>query len=101
MDLTRVILGPIVTEKSERLKIGDKRMYTFRVANGATKIDVKKALHQFYDFEAVSVRMIRVHSKERAFGKGAMMEKRQSFKKAVVTASPKSKPLDLAHFKTS
>ena len=42
MDLSRVIIGPIVTEKAERLKAGQKVVVT--PAEGtATKISVQKA----------------------------------------------------------
>ena len=101
MDLTRVILGPIVTEKAERLKTGKHRTYTMRVANAATKIEIKKALKEHYDLEAVSVRVMHVRPKTRNIGRGKDMEKRHAYKKALVTAAPKSKPLDLASFKTS
>ena len=53
MDLTRVIIGPITTEKSERLKAKDNRVVTLRVSPDATKIDVKSALKRFYDVDAL------------------------------------------------
>ncbi len=101
MDLTRVIIGPVVTEKAERLKAEARHTYTLHVADAATKIDVKNALRRFYDLDVESVRMIRVRSKERPMGRGITMEKRHSFKKALVTTKLKSKALDLASFKTA
>jgi len=97
MDLSRVILGPLVTEKAERLK--GQRTYTLRVHPHATKIDVKAALRKFYDVEAESVRVMRVISKTRSF-RGGVMQKRNPFKKILVTLTPQSKPLDIASFKT-
>ncbi|MDA1209047.1 MAG: 50S ribosomal protein L23 [bacterium] len=99
MDLTRVIVGPVVTEKSERMKTANKRVYTLRVDNNATKIDVKTALKHFYDVEAASVRIMRTTGKVRRFGRSGVMQKRHPFKKVMVTLSAKSKALDLTSFK--
>lgn len=97
MDLSRVIVGPIVTEKAERLK--GERSYTFTVADGATKVEVVHALKRFYDVDAESVRVMRVRSKVRAAGPSRVFTKRSASKKAMVTISSKSKPLDLAQFR--
>jgi large subunit ribosomal protein L23 len=97
MDLTSVIYGPIVTEKGERLKAG-QRTYTLKIAPTATKVDVKNALKKFYDVEVSSVRVIKVWPKTRLFGKGVLMEKRHGYKKALVTLSKNSKALDLSAF---
>jgi len=97
MDLSRVILGQAVTEKSERLK--GSRKYTLIVSKNATKIDVKAAIKRYYDIEAQSVRVINTVPKTRDFNRGTM-EKRHSLKKVIVTLAPKSKPLDIASFKT-
>ncbi|MCF7844281.1 MAG: 50S ribosomal protein L23 [Kiritimatiellales bacterium] len=96
MDLSRVILGPIVTEKAERLK--GSRTYTLKVDNAATKIDIKAALKRFYDVEAEKVRVMRVVSKKRASRRG-IMQKRNPYKKVMVTISKQSKTLDIATFK--
>lgn len=98
MDLSRVILGPITTEKSERLK-GVNRTFTIRVAPKATKVDVKGALLKYYDIEATSVRSLRNPKKTRRIGRGKLMIKRKPYKKVMVTISEKSKPLDIANFK--
>lgn len=98
MDLTQIILGAIVTEKAERGKA--QRSYTLRVVKSATKIDIKKALKRYYDIDAESVRVMRVVPKERLIGSGRTIVKRHSWKKALVTLSEKSKPLDLVQFKT-
>ena len=98
MDLTRVIIGPVLTEKSERLK--PSRVHMLRVAPDATKIDVKAALRKFYDVDVSSVRVQRVVAKRRAIGAGKTMTKRHPWKKVIITLSEKSKALDLADFKT-
>ena len=101
MDLSRVIIGPVVTEKAERLKAGDDvHVYTIRVAPEATKIDVKNALRMFYDVDARSVRIVKVQPKSRILSAEVTMEKRHASKKALVTLRAKSKALDLSNFQT-
>lgn len=97
MDLSNVISGSIVTEKSERLK--GERTYTLKVAPSATKIDVSNALKRFYDVDVASVRVMIVRAKSREVGAYKTFTKRQSYKKMLVTLTPKSKALDLAQFK--
>ncbi len=96
MDLTRVIIGSIVTEKAERLK--SQKTYTLRVASDATKVDVRTALKKFYDIEVSSVRSLRTTSKSRTAGKTVIV-KRQPFKKVLVTLAEGSKQLDITAFK--
>lgn len=98
MDLSRVIVGPVVTEKAERIKAD--RSYTLKVAPSATKIDVQNALKKHYDVDVVSVRVMRVGSKTRSVGASRTFTKRHPFKKMIVTLAPKSKALDLSQFKT-
>jgi ribosomal protein L23 len=102
MDLTHVILGPIVTEKAERLKAqGVKHTYTLRVAPQATKIDIEHALRRFYEVEIDQIRVFWVRPKRRVLGGSRVMEKRHAFKKALVTLSTGSRALDLAAFHTT
>lgn len=101
MELSQVILGPVVTEKAERMKAQANRTHVLRVSDGATKIDVKNALKKFYDIDAKQVRMLRVAPKSRTFGRGKSMQKRHRSKRAIVTLGEKSKNLDLSSFKNS
>lgn len=98
MDISTVILGPVVTEKAERQKAINT--YVIRVAKGATKIDVKNALRRFYDVEVESIRMLRTVPKRRSLGYHTM-EKRHSAKHAIVRLGKKSKSLDLSAIKTA
>ncbi len=99
MDLTRVIAGPVVTEKSERLKL--ERTYVVQVHPNATKIDVKNALKKFYDVEAVSVRVQRVRAKTRAVGAGKEIVKRHASKRMIITLAKDSKAFDVVSFKAA
>lgn len=99
MDLSRIILGPVVTEKAERLKAGDARhAYTLWVSSAATKVDVRNALKRFYGVETAKVRVMHTQPKTRLLGQGKLMEKRHAGKKVIVTLLKDSKPLDLAAF---
>ena len=100
MDLSLVIIGTVVTEKSERLK-AEARTHVLQVADKATKVDVKNALKKFYDIDVEQVRMLRIAPKTRQIGRRGTMEKRHRSKRALVKLTAKSKPLDIASFKTS
>lgn len=99
MHLSSVIIGPVVTEKAERLKATGT--YVIRVQPAATKTDVKSALHKYYDVDVASIRVLRTVPKTRIVGQGTMMEKRHRSKRMIVRLSKKSKTLDLAHFQAS
>ena len=102
MELSRVIVGPLVTEKSERLKAPKSggRTYTLQIAPTATKVEVKQALKRFFDVDASSVRVMRVRAKSRIFGRAQTLEKRHPHRKALVTITKESKALDLASFRS-
>lgn len=99
MELSSVIIGPIVTEKAERLKT--QQTYVLRVRPEATKIDVKNALRKFYDVDVASVRVLRTSPKRRIVGQGTFMEKRHRQKRMIVRLTKKSKALDLTTFRTA
>lgn len=98
MDLTQIILGPVVTEKAERGK--EHHTWTLKVAPQATKVDIKRALKRFYDVDVLQVRIQRVRPKERMVGGGRIVTRRHAWKKALVTLGSDSKALDLIQFKT-
>ncbi len=102
MDLARVIIGPVVTEKAERLKTGQAtHMHTLWIVPAATKIEVKNALKRYYGVDVASVRVMRTRAKTRMLGRGIEMEKRHAGKKVIVTLAKDSKQLDLAAFQTT
>ncbi len=101
MNLAHVIIGPVVTEKAERLKAQEgKNVYTLWVAPTATKIDIKKALLRHYDVTAASVRVTKTQPKTRLLGAGVVMEKRHPGRKVMVTLAKNSKALDLTSFRS-
>jgi large subunit ribosomal protein L23 len=96
MNLTSIIIGEVVTEKAERLKLS--KVFTLKVNPKATKIDVKNALRKYYNVEPENVRIVNVPPKTRVVGRGKTIQKRHRAKHALVKLSAKSKPIDLTTF---
>ncbi len=63
------------------LELGN--VYSFRVANDATKTEIKKAFHEIYDREVSSIQIAKNYSKVRN-GKKGVIRRRAAFKKAYV-----------------
>jgi ribosomal protein L23 len=99
MDLSHVLKGPIVTEKAERQKLA--HTYTLQVHPDATKVEIARALKEFYDVDVASVRVLRVRPKVRELGAGKSAMKRHRSKRAIVRLAGKRPTLDLASFKKS
>ena len=79
--LMNVVLAPVVSEKSTM--VADKnRQYVFRVADSATKPEIKAAVELMFKTKVESVTVLNVHGKERRFGK--TIGRRRSWKKAYV-----------------
>jgi len=79
--LMNVLLAPVVSEKSTR--IADKhRQYVFRVADGATKPEIKAAVELLFKTRVDDVRVARVKGKAKRFGRFA--GRRRNWKKAYV-----------------
>lgn len=79
--LMTVVLAPVVSEKSTF--VADKnRQYVFRVADNATKPEVKAAVELMFKTKVDSVTMLNVHGKARRFGK--TIGRKRSWKKAYV-----------------
>ncbi|MDH4173764.1 MAG: 50S ribosomal protein L23 [Betaproteobacteria bacterium] len=79
--LMNVVLAPVVSEKSTR--IADKnRQYVFRVADDATKPEVKAAVELLFKAKVQSVTVSNVKGKVKRFGR--FMGRRRNWKKAYV-----------------
>jgi|ERR671913_356386 large subunit ribosomal protein L23 len=88
MKLSEVLIKPIVTEKSNKLT--DKaRTYAFRVDRKANKLEIKKAIHEFYGVTVVDVNTVVVPGKTKTkFTKAGFISGRKpAFKKAYVTVA--------------
>lgn len=85
-----IIIAPIITEKSMST-VADKK-YTFKVAKNAGKIEIKKAVEELFSVEVVKVNTVSVRGQLRRMGR--YQGYTPAWKKAVVTLSAKSKPIE-------
>jgi large subunit ribosomal protein L23 len=79
--LMNVVLAPVVSEKSTF--VADKnRQYVFRVADKATKPEIKAAIELMFKTKVEGVTVLNVRGKERRFGR--LAGRRRNWKKAYV-----------------
>jgi large subunit ribosomal protein L23 len=79
--LMNVVLAPVVSEKSTF--VADRnRQYVFRVADQATKPEIKAAVELMFKTKVSSVTVLNVTGKERRFGR--LIGRKRSWKKAYV-----------------
>lgn len=82
-----VLRRPIVTEKNTELMAQNK--YSFEVAPGANKHQIKEAVEKAFKVKVAQVNVITVPAKERGFGR--LRGQTSPWKKAVVTLKPGQK----------
>ena len=80
--LMKVLLAPIVSEKSTRLADAN-RQFVFKVMPNASKPEVRKAVEMMFDVKVTGVQIANVRGKTKRFGQ--MEGKRADWKKAYVT----------------
>ena len=83
MNITNIIRGPVITEKSHQL-IGDKNAYTLKVARQANKFTVKNAVQELYDVSVLAVNILNKQPKIKKVGRKKNSVKIGGFKKAIV-----------------
>jgi len=86
-----IIRKPVITERS-MAGLADNK-YTFVVAPDAGKIEIKKAIEEIFGVKVVKVNTIKVPGKWKRMG--VHVGKRPNRKKAVVTLSADSKPIEI------
>ena len=86
MRLSEVLIKPILTEKANAQQ-EKLRRYAFKVARKANKLEIKKAVEEFYGVTVVDVNTSTVPAKNKTrFTKaGFISGQKPSFKKAMVT----------------
>ena len=88
MKLSGVLLKPILSEKANAQQ--DKlHRYAFKVARKANKLEIKKAVEEFYGVTIVDVNTVVVpgKNKTRYTKAGFISGQKPSFKKAFVTVA--------------
>jgi large subunit ribosomal protein L23 len=79
--LMTVVLAPVVSEKSTF--VADKnRQYVFRVADDATKPQIKAAIELMFKTKVDGVTVLNIKGKQRRFGR--TIGRKRSWKKAYV-----------------
>ena len=85
-----IIVRPIITERSME-GISDRK-YTFRVANFANKIEIKKAVEKLFGVKVEKVNTISVKGKKKRMGRSEGYT--SDWKKAIVTLTADSKTIE-------
>jgi large subunit ribosomal protein L23 len=84
MDVTEVLIRPVVSEKSYVLSAADR--YTFRVHADAHKTHIRQAVEELFGVHVVDVRTISVKSKPKR--RGVTRGRTRAWKKAIVQVQP-------------
>lgn len=85
-----IIVRPIITEDS-MARLGDKK-YTFEVANGACKTEIKQAVEEIFGVKVLKVNTIAMQAKNKRVG--YHLGKTSEWKKAIVTLTEDSKTIE-------
>ena len=80
--LLKVLLSPIVSEKSARLA-DRNRQFAFKVLPDATKPEIKAAVEMLFNVDVTGVQVANVKGKVKRFGQ--TVGRRSNWKKAYVT----------------
>jgi large subunit ribosomal protein L23 len=88
MKLSEVLIKPILTEKANAQQESLRR-FAFKVARQANKLEIKKAVEEFYGVTVVDVNtsVVPGKNKTRYTKKGFISGVKPAFKKALVTVA--------------
>ncbi|MGW3467566.1 50S ribosomal protein L23 [Saccharopolyspora sp. NPDC000995] len=86
-----IILAPVISEKSYGLL--EQGQYTFLVDPRSNKTEIKIAVEKIFDVKVTSVNTINRNGKRKRSRAG--FGKRKDTKRAIVTLSPESKPIEI------
>jgi large subunit ribosomal protein L23 len=81
-----VLVRPVITEKVNR-QMEKSGVYTFVVDKKANKLEVKKAVEEFYGVKvaAVNTAVMPAKQKSRFTKKGLLTGRKSGYKKAIIT----------------
>lgn len=88
-DPRNVILRPVVSEKSYASY--DANVYTFEVAPGANKIQIKHAVEQIFGVSVTNVNTLNRQGKRKRNRRTGTWGKRPDSKRAIVSLAPGDK----------
>ena len=90
MNARDIILAPVITEKS--VAALSEKKNTFRVADGANKIEIAKAVEEIFGVQVAKVNTISMKGMHRRMGRHEGYT--SDWKKAVVTLTEASKTIE-------
>ncbi|EGS30338.1 ribosomal protein L23 [Peptoniphilus sp. oral taxon 375 str. F0436] len=90
MNVHDIIIRPLVTEKS--MDDMEQGKYTFVVARGANKSEIKKAIEQIFDVTVERVNTMNMRGKMKR--QGANQGRRPAWKKAIVKLTEDSNSIE-------
>ena len=85
-----LIIAPVISEKS--MDDAQSKKYTFKVATNANKFDIKAAVEEAFGVEVIRVNTSNFDGKLKR--QGRFVGRTASYKKAIVTLSESSKPIE-------
>jgi large subunit ribosomal protein L23 len=80
MDVTQILLAPVVSEKSYQLI--ERNKYSFKVHPDAHKTQIRQAVEELFEVKVLSVNVLKVQAKPKR--RGVHRGTRPGWKKAVV-----------------
>ncbi|WP_350343811.1 50S ribosomal protein L23 [Proteinivorax tanatarense] len=86
-----IVKRPLVTEKTNDMMADNK--YTFEVDKNANKIEIKNAIQKLFDVKVDNVNTMNMKGKFKRMGVHSGY--RPNWKKAIVTLSEDSKPIEI------
>ncbi|MGX7824286.1 50S ribosomal protein L23 [Actinokineospora sp. 24-640] len=86
-----IVLAPVISEKSYGLL--EENKYTFVVRPDANKTEIKIAIEKIFAVKVLSVNTLNRNGKRKRTRTG--YGKRKDTKRAIVTLSPESKPIEI------
>lgn len=87
-----IIKRPVITEQS--MEATEMKRYVFEVAKDANKIEIAKAVEDIFAVKVMKVNTLNMQGKLKRTGRYPA-GRRPSWKKAIVTLSADSKPIEL------
>jgi large subunit ribosomal protein L23 len=86
-DPHQVLIKPVITEKASNGALLAAPQYTFEVAIGSNKVEIKRAIEEAFPVRVKSVNTLVVKGKRKRL-RTSKLGKRRNWKKAVVTLEP-------------
>lgn len=82
----QVLIKPVISEKADMLS-NQKQQYTFVVDRRANKIEIRKAIEEFYQVtvDSVNTMVMPAKAKNRNTRAGLIRGRQSAYKKAIVT----------------